>query len=179
MRKRWKFAAVAALLATPAMAQAQNSAGCLSQAEANALFVFALPEMLNSVDEKCAPHLPRSAFLVAQGPQLVARQRAATAANWPTAKAAFIKMATAEDTKGDTAKIMTKIPDETLRTLVVTGLGVAVTSDIKPADCPKASRLVEALAPLPVANLATIVVETMGLAGGKDKKPPIAVCEAP
>ena len=178
MRKTWNVAAIAALMATPAMAQNPNPPGCLTQSEANALFTFALPEFLNSVHEKCAASLPRTSFLASQGPQLIARHRAATASYWPTAKVAFIKMASRDDTKGDGAKLLAKVPDDALRTLVVTGLSVAVSDDIKPADCPKADRLIEALAPLPATNLATIIVEIVGLAGGKDKKPPISICEA-
>jgi len=177
MRKFRKVAAFAALIATPAMAQSQNSPGCLTQNEANALFAFALPEFLNTVHEKCAASLPPTSYLARQGAQLVARHRAATISYWPTAKAAFLKMASKDGARADAIKVMAKVPDETLRTLIVTGLSVAISDDIKPADCPKADRLIEALSPLPASNLATIIVEIMGLAGGKNKKPPISICE--
>ena len=90
MRKAWNVAAIAALMATPAMAQTQPSPSCLTHDEANALFAFALPEFLNSAHEKCAASLPKTSFLVAQGPQLIARHRAAAVNYWPAAKVAFI-----------------------------------------------------------------------------------------
>jgi len=178
MRKTWNVAAIAALMATPAMAQTQPSPPCLTRDEANALFAFALPEFLNSAHEKCAASLPKTSFLVAQGPQLIARHRAAAANYWPAAKIAFIKMTSKDDSKGDGARLLTKVPDDALRTLVVAGLSMAVSDDIKPADCPKADRLIEALAPLPAINLATIIVEIVGLSGSKSKEPPLSICEA-
>jgi hypothetical protein len=178
MRKIWNVAALSALIASPAMAQTPNSANCLTHAEANALFTFALPEMLESVRGKCAASLPRTSYLATQGEQLVARHRAASASSWPPAKAAFVKMAVGDDPKIDTAKILSSLPDETLRSVITTGLNVGVTEDFKPGDCPKADRIIEALAPLPASNLAAIIVEIVSLSASKDPKAPIRICEA-
>jgi hypothetical protein len=149
---------------------------CLTQPEATAIFNYALPEMLASISKKCAAALPPKAFLTSQANQYVARYRTSAAANWSTAKAAFVKVAGADEKEG---KILAALPDDTLKSLLGTGIGTAVTGDVNPADCPQIDRIVAALAPLPLTNISTIFVEILSLDGKKPgKKHDFRICEA-
>jgi hypothetical protein len=168
MRLFRKSAAALALLATSSMLQAQAKAqACLTEPEATALFEYALPELLDSVAKRCAPTLPKQAFLATQAPQYVNRYRAASLVNWPLAKAAFIKSAGSDD-KAD--KILAAVPDDALKSLLSAGLGAALAGDIKPATCPRVDKLVAALAPLPSSNVAQIIVQIMAMEGDKPGK---------
>lgn len=170
MSFRLGFGAVLAALSIPANlhAQAQTQAACMTEAEATALFSYALPEMLNTVANKCAKTLPASSFLASKGTALVASYRSSVATDWPLAKAAFLKSAGPDDSDG--ARILAEMPDDALKALVGTALNVVVGSDIKPANCPKIDSIVAALAPLPISNISSLLVSIMGLAGGKDEK---------
>ena len=168
MRFFRRSAAALALLAMSSMVQAQaKQSACLTEAEATALFEYALPELLDSVATKCAPTLPKNAFLATQAPQYVNRYRASSAGNWPLAKAAFIKSAGSED-KADT--ILGAVPDDALKALLSAGLGAALAGDIKPATCPRVDKLAAALAPLPSLNVAQIIVQIMALDSDKPGK---------
>lgn len=176
MRFFRKSAAALALLATSSMVHAQaKSSACLTEPEATALFEYALPEILDSVAKKCGPALPRQAFLASQASHYVNRYRAASATNWPLAKAAFLKSAAAED---KTDKVLRAIPDDALKSLLSAGLGAALAGDLKPAACPRVDKLVSALAPLPSSNVAQIIVQIMAMDGEKaGKSSGFRICE--
>ena len=173
MRVIWKAAAVVAMVAVPTSAQAQ--AGCLTEPEATALFEYALPELLDSVASKCGPELPKTAFLASQAPQLVARYRASGGASWPLAKAAFLKSTGDDETGG---KILAAMPDDAMKGLLGAGIATVIAGDIKTSDCPRIDKLVAALAPLPAANLSTLIVQLMTLTGGGGKDDDFQICKA-
>jgi hypothetical protein len=162
-------------VAAPTAAQAQTTT-CLTEPEATALFEYALPELLNSVAKTCGPALPKSAFLTSQAAELVARYRASGGTSWPLAKAAFLKSA-GDDEEG--AKVLAALPDDAMKSLLGAGLAAAITGDIKPADCERADKLIAALAPLPAANLSTILVQLISLTGGEaGKDNDFQICKA-
>jgi hypothetical protein len=155
-----------ATLTLPANALAQATASpCLTEAEATAFFSYALPEMLDTVAGKCIEALPTSSFLSTNSKALVSKYRAASAPDWPQAKAAFLKLGGDENSDG--TKILKAMPDETLKVLVSTGFNVVVGKEIKPVDCPKIDAVVSSLAPLPISNIAKLLVSMGGLAGKK------------
>ena len=141
------LAALALSANAQAQAQAKRTSPCMTEAEAVALFNFALPEMLDTVAAKCAKARPPTSFIATRAPALVASYRTASPANWPLAKAAFFKSAGEDD--AEATKILTAMPDDALRALVGTALTVIVGNDVKPADCPKIDTVVASLAPLP------------------------------
>lgn len=171
-----QYAAALALMAVPNMAYAQAAKPCLTSAEARNLIMFALPEVLSSVMDRCKATLPAGAFLVKSGPELVARYKASGASAWPSAKAAVFKIA------GPEAKMLEALPDEAAKSLFAVGINSALASGIKPEQCSFVDRGVAALAPLPVENLAdfTTMVLELGAAGkaGKGGNSPLNICPA-
>jgi hypothetical protein len=161
-----RLGAALAALALPANALAAEPT-CLTEQEAVAFFSYALPEMLNTVSNKCEKALPPTSYLSTHSKALVASYRATSASVWPQAKVAFFKLGGEDNSDG--AKILRAMPDETLKSVVGTAFNVVVGNDIKEADCPKIDSLVAALAPLPISNVATILVSLGGLVeSGKD-----------
>lgn len=154
-----------AMFSVPALAHAQTNSACVSRAEANALFVTTLPDLIDGVRNKCAPSLPSSAFLPSQGRALVERYRASSPGDWSSARKAFLKMGGGDDEAG--TKFVTALPDETLKTVLGTAFAVVVANDIKPGDCGQIDRFVAALSPLPPANIAEIITGLIVLAGNK------------
>jgi hypothetical protein len=176
MRLFMKSAAVLALLATSTMAHGEGASACLSEAEAAAVFDYALPEMLDSMAKKCSPTLPKDAFLATHAGQYVSRYRASAAGKWGLAKAAFLKLAGPDD-KAD--KILAAVPDDALKSVVTAAMGAAVTGDVKTAECPRIDKLIAALAPLPAQNVSQIIVQILALEGGKPgKSSDLRICEA-
>jgi hypothetical protein len=176
MRVIWKAAAIVVMVTVPSVAQAQAASTCLTEPVATALFEYALPELLDSVATKCGPELPKSAFLASQAPPLVAKYRVSGGASWPLAKAAFLKSAGSDDTGG---KILAAMPDDAVKSLLSAGIATVITGDIKAKDCPRIDKLVAALAPLPAANLSTLIVQLMSLTGGgSGKDDDFQICKA-
>jgi hypothetical protein len=173
MRVISKAAAILALVAVPSTVQAQAASTCMTEAEATALFGYALPEMLDTVANKCAKTLPPTSFMSQRGPALVANYRTTSAANWPLAKAAFFK--TAGDDATEAAEVLAAMPDEAVKALVGSALTVIVGKDINPADCPTIDSLVESLAPLPMTNISALLVSLISLAG-TDKDDRFRIC---
>jgi hypothetical protein len=130
-----------------AQAQARN---CLTEAETAALIGYALPDLLAGVRDKCKGSLAAPTFLMSRSAELERSYRRHSDALWPTAKAAFAKMV-GED------EMMKKMPDSALRPLLTAAFGTVITNDVKASDCPLADGIVEALAPLPPANLARLI----------------------
>ena len=168
-----KIGAALAALAMPATAMAQAQSSCMTEAEATALFSYALPEMLQTVAKKCSASLPANSFMSTRAPALVASYRSAAAPGWPIAKVAFLK--TAGDEKSDAGRILAQMSDDALKSLVSTALNVVVGDGIKPADCPRIDSMVAALAPLPISNISSLLVNILLLAGS-DKEQQFKIC---
>lgn len=165
-----------AAMSVPGNAIAQDAKACLTASEAESLIAFALPDVLQSVTDKCRPELAAGSFLVNSGPDMVARFRESADSSWPRAKTAIIKISGADP------KMLEALPDEATRALFGAGLASAVGQDIKPESCSGIDRAVAALAPLPssnIASLVTILLEmgSKGRATG-GKSPPFSVCPA-
>lgn len=167
-----RLAALMALSAVPSLAQAQAGA-CMTRAEANALFIVALPDVIEGTRDKCAATLPASSFLTSQGLALVSRYRQSSSGNLGPARAAFLKMA--GEGKNEEAKILAAMPEDALRGLLGTAFAVVVANDVKVKECPNIDRFVAALSPLPPSNVAEIVTGLIAIAGsGKDD--PFRLC---
>lgn len=136
-------------VAADAHAEAQGKT-CLTQDESSALIGYALPDLLAGVRDKCTATLPATAFLPSRSRELEARHRVQAEALWPQAKAAFNKMMGDDD-------LVRKMPDTAVRPFLAAGFAAAITEGLKPADCLTADGIVEALAPLPPANLGKLI----------------------
>jgi len=67
------------------------------------------------------------------------------------------------------------MPDDTLKSVIGTAFNVVVGNYLNPADCSKIDSLVAALAPLPISNVATILVSIGGLVGS-EKNDSFRIC---
>lgn len=172
----FRLSAALACLSLPTPLLAQAAAPCLTPAEAKGLIQAALPEAVNGAITKCKTSLPASAFLVRSGPELVARYKDSAKAGWPSAKAAFLKLA------GENAQMLAALPDETAMSLISVGINAALADNIKPEQCAYIDRGIGALAPLPlenVADLTTMILELGSANAGKPGKSPLKICPAP
>ena len=165
MRNMMKVGAALALMGSPATAaDVKPQPACLTAAEAQALFTYAIPEALDGVAKTCKPMLPSTAFLATKSDETVARFRAGANGSWPTAKAAFLKIAG----PGEETKLLAGMPDSALQPFVAAAFSGVVAKEVKPADCSKIDRFVAALAPVAPANVAELLTALVGLVGGED-----------
>lgn len=171
------FALALAAIATPGFAIAQDAKPCLTASEAESLIAFALPDVLQSVTDKCRPQLSAGSFLANSGSDMVSRFRENAETSWPRAKTAIIKISGAD------AKMLDALPDEATRALFGAGIASAVGQDIKPEACDGIDRAVAALAPLPSANIASLVTIFLEMGSkakaGSGGSAPFSVCPAP
>jgi hypothetical protein len=164
MRTSMKVGAIIALIASPAVAEGQAPPVCLTDAEAQALFTYAIPEALDGVSKSCDTALPATSFLKINSTQTIARFRAAAAGTWPTARKAFMKIAG----DGKESELMAGMPDSALQPFVSAAFSGVVANGVKPEKCAKIDRFVAALAPLPPANVAALITALIGLTGDKE-----------
>lgn len=167
MRSLAKVGTVLAMMSMTATAYAQTARSCVTDTEAQSLFAYLMPDALTGVLKTCRPHLPATSYMVVHGEDAVARYQAAASGHWPTARAAFLKIAGADH--DDEAKVIAGMSDAALRPFVGEALAGTVAKDVKPADCPKIDRFVAALAPIAPANVAELITSLVLLAGGKEK----------
>lgn len=153
-------------------AVAQTNEPCISEAEASAIFASVMPDMIDGLRDKCATHLPVNSFLASNADALVSRYKTVADLRWPTAKLAFGKIA------GD-QEMADKMPDQLLRPLIGTMVGLELFKDIKPSDCRGANRIVENLAPLPPENVSLMIGAILTITEkGKSSNMPICSIEA-
>lgn len=150
-----KPAALLALLSLPAAVQAQTAASCVTRTEAQSLIQFVLPDAITGVRDKCAPNLSSDAFLTRSGADLAQRYKPGATQAWPKAKPVALRMA------GDAAKLLSALPDEATRALASNLVSSAVAKEVPVERCGAIDRLMEAVAPLPPANMAMLIVTLM------------------
>ena len=161
-----------ASMSVAASAATQTEEACVSESEAAAIFAVIMPDMINGLRDKCAAHLPANSYLVANADALVSRYTAVADLRWPAAKLAFGKISGDEE-------MTAKLPDQLLRPLIGTAVGLELFKDFKPADCHGASRIVESLAPLPPENVSLMIGAILTITEkGKNSSMPICKIEA-
>jgi hypothetical protein len=169
-----KLVLAATALALPIQASAQE---CMKPNEAQALMIYAMPDVLDGVIKQCQPHLSTTGFIAKSGGDFVARYRTGSEASWPLAKIAFFKFAG----KDATLSAMRGMPDSLLKGLISFGITTKATNDISSDDCGTVERLLEALAPLPPANTATVIAIAMEMGASKRStkgKNDLSICPA-
>lgn len=169
--------ALASLFATSA-AQAQPSARlCLSNAEAEALTLALLPELMTQAAKTCAGALPGSAFLIRPPAAFSAKYRTEAARVLASATSGFKKLAGPEaaqllDTEAGAALLPVMLP--------IVAQGIA--KDVKAKDCPIIDRLLSSLEPLPPANMAKLMVTFFEMGSGdrarSGRQAPFTICPA-
>lgn len=166
-------------MAQAQVAQAANAApDCLSEVEMNALVGYALPSVIDGAMKACSPHLSPNGYFATRGSEFLGRYASRKDANWPLAKAAFLKLGSSKDAKlVDTVK---DLPDAAVQPFVEAMVSEMVGDQIKPDQCTAIERGVRILSPLPPENTAELITFVVILAdkpkAGKATSLPI--CQA-
>lgn len=148
---------LAAALLIVAQASATSAEPCLNRAEAADLTLLMLPGFIEGAATKCTASLPGGAFLRTRAGQLAARLRSESAPRSAQAFAAFAKVGTEPMPDG--------VSDATLKQLVNEIASGLAAEAVKPSDCAAADDMIEALSPLPAANLGRVVAGLMAMGG--------------
>lgn len=144
-----RLAFLVALVATPATAQTR----CVTDAEAQAFALVAMPEIIRETGRVCATALPAASLVRSRSGAFLAKYDAEANRAWPTARAAIVKLS-------DPA-IEILVQSEYARPLITSLLVPQLVGRIAIADCAVIDRLTTLLEPLPPRNTAGIVVTTL------------------
>ena len=142
----------ALLLALAATAAPQPARACLTDPEAQAMVLVALPDILRETGRLCAARLPAASPIRSEG-ALVGRYQAAADQAWPSARAAIVKLS------DPAADIL--LQSDYARPLLTSIIVPLIVGRVATRDCGTIDRLVTNLAPLPPRNTASIVVTTL------------------
>jgi hypothetical protein len=161
--------------ALPSAAIAQTAPKCVTTTEAQNIVMFALPEVMRSTIGRCRPHLPASAYLLKSGEALAVSYQVAADAAWPKAKPALLKAIN--------QPMIRNMPDSFGKPFLGSAIGSLAADRVQPGDCETINRAMEALAPLPPQNMATLIglaIEKQGAkAVASSKKSPFEFCPSP
>ena len=165
----------AALAVQPQLAAAQ--APCLGEDEVSAAAIYAVPSLVRSVQLACANQVSPSGFLLREGDAMAARYVTLQGRAWPEAKAALLKIAGsgAAGDAGEGLDMIASLPDESVRPLVDAMIVQEVSGEIKPAQCGRIERVIEAVAPIEPAVAGRLLGVVVGLVA--EDQP--LVCPAP
>lgn len=148
----------AALATTPAPPRP-----CLTQADAEAVALVALPEIIRQTGATCAATLPSTSLLRRARSPLLARYDAEADRAWPAARAAIVKLS---DPQADVL-----LGSQLARPLLTTLIAPLIVGQVAVKDCGTIDRLVTLLEPLPPRNVAGVIVTTVRyLQGRGDRK---------
>jgi putative NIF3 family GTP cyclohydrolase 1 type 2 len=154
-----KLAAAALLLGAQGAATQPE---CLPRAQAAQMAVSLVPALIESAARACAAHLPAGAFLGSGSQALAERLGADTAAVRANAVAMILGLTGQAPAPGLDQGMM-------IRTFAD-----GLTEGLDAAQCRGASEMLEAMAPLPTANIAQAVSAALGVAmarAGEDGPP--------
>ena len=149
-------------------AQAVDAKTCLTEAEAQSVFLALAPDAIRMVAQKCAPSLPEEATLRSGLAAFTAPYDAAAVTAWPQAGPALARIA-GPDMKG--------IDPVAMKPMIGAMIGAMAADQVKPKDCATIERAVALLAPLPPANVAGLILLAVS-SGSKPSKGPFELCPA-
>jgi hypothetical protein len=139
---------IAALLAAAPAEQAQRP--CLTQAQVEAMTLFALPPLLEGAAKACAPTLPANSYLMNGGRTLAQTLAAESSTHWAGASSA-VTMLGGKDFPAGLSETTAR---GLIHDLVLNGLSTAKGRE----QCGRIDRAADLLSPLPPRNLAGLVV---------------------
>ena len=154
-----KLAAIAALIAVPAAARAQE---CIPPQQIGDAAVVAAPFLVDSVVSACKAHLPANAFVNTGAAAFSARLKTEGAPRVESA-VEILRMVAGKD-----------IPEIEDRQALLTVIGAVaqgmIAKEIKPESCPGLDGMVAALAPLPTDSIALLGVSAARLIAVEEEK---------
>lgn len=142
-------AALAAIVAVPVAQAEQANRTCVTTAEAEALFLFVAPEMLQRAGQLCSANLPQNAMLRRLSTPFLAKYQAESRGAWPAAKRAIAKIQ---------PEASSMLDSDFAAPLVGTMMTELLVKEIRGEDCPTINRAVTLMEPLPARNLAGLAV---------------------
>lgn len=146
----------AAVLAAIAMVtdpgHAQRRA-CVTNVEAEALTLVAMPQIIRETGRVCAGRLPPTSIVRRPSGPFIDKYDAAADAAWPQARATIGKLSL-----GLADGLLTS---DFARPLLVSLIVPQIVARISTADCATIDRLVSQLEPLPPRNTAGVIVTSM------------------
>jgi hypothetical protein len=167
--------ALAVSLALPAAATAQAAQPpCVTQAEAEALFLYMAPELIRQTGRTCAANLPAASLLRQTSGPLIAKFQGESRAAWPVARQAVSRLA------GPEAQpiLQSQFAEQVAASLIAP----AITAGIQPGDCRYIDRIVTLIEPLPARNSAALIATLVQLGAEKDReaatRAPFRICQA-
>ncbi len=150
---------IAALLAAPAEPAPRP---CLTQAQVEAMTLFALPPLLEGAGKACASALPADSYLMNGGRTLAQALAAESSAHWAGASPAVTMLGGKEFPAGLSEATARGL----LHDLVLNGLSTAKGRE----QCGRIDRAADLLSPLPPRNLAGLVVLVAEIASEDESK---------
>lgn len=153
MSKRLAVIAVlACAVAQPALAQSRPQ---LSEAEVNAVALYAMPHAFRALQTRCVPQLPADAYIRTRGDDMGTRLDRASRGRFPAARAALTRLVTSENPQ--MATLLAQLPADNVEPLARELIAGKVQSEVNLSDCAKYNRVLELLDPLPPENLASLM----------------------
>lgn len=143
-----KSALIAVLLAAAPAEQAQRP--CLTQAQVEAMTLFALPPLLEGAAKACAPALPANSYLMNGGRTLAQALAAESSTHWSSVGPAVTMLGGKEFPAG----LSETTAHGLIHDLVLNGLSTVKGRE----QCGRIDRAADLLSPLPPRNLAGLVV---------------------
>ncbi|MEO5494352.1 MAG: hypothetical protein ABIR08_10045 [Sphingomonas sp.] len=153
------------MAATTAQA-ATDAKPCLTEAEAQGVFLALAPDAIRAVSQKCASSLPETATLRIGLTAFATPYDAAAVTAWPAAGPALAKMAGPD---------MTGIDPVAMKPMIGAMIGAMAADQVKPKDCATIDHAAGLLAPLPPANVAGLILLAAS-SGSKPGKEPFTIC---
>lgn len=167
---RRAISAIVAVLAAISL-PAQASAACLTNAEAEAIALVAMPDLIRQTGQICASTLPAGSLVRRPQSAFLQRYDAAADAAWPAAKLAVVKLS-------DPAMEIL-LQSDFARPMLTSLLVPLLVGRIATNDCGTIDRLVSLLEPLPPRNTAGIVVTALQYLKAEKAKGNGAVADVP
>jgi len=149
--------ALAAIALTTASAANAQAPACVSQPEAEALFLALAPAMIGSVAATCAPVLPAGALLRRSVGALTAKYTPESEAAWPRAREGLRKILGPQGGQ--------IVDSELARPMVTAMVAPMLAKEVKAKDCPNIDRVLTLIDPLPARNTAGLVVALLDMSG--------------
>jgi hypothetical protein len=166
------------------LAPPQKAPPCLTQAQVEAMTLFALPPLLEGAAKACAATLPANSYLMNGGRTLSQSLAAESSSHWASASSAVTTLGG----KDFPAGLSESTARGLIHDLVLNGLSTPKGQE----QCGRIDRAADLLSPLPPRNLAGLIVlgveiataeEAKDMAAGKAKAKPggkaPAICPAP
>jgi hypothetical protein len=146
-----KAALIAALVAAAPAEQAQRP--CLTEAQVEAMTLFALPPLLDGAAKACGPALPASSYLMNGGRTLSKTLAAESSTHWASAGPAVTQMGGKDFPAG--------LSESTARGLLHDLVANGLSTPKGRVHCSRIDRAADLLSPLPPRNLAGLVTLAM------------------